>query len=55
MLTPAFELSQDAKFIYVHIRTPYVKVGEFQYRPYQFRFAETLIHYVVELFTKFGS
>ena len=27
MLTPAFELSQDEKFVYVYIKTPYIKVG----------------------------
>ena len=31
MLTPAFELSQDEKFVYIYIRTPYIKVGDVEY------------------------
>ena len=28
MLTPAFELNQDEKFVYIYIKTPYIKVRE---------------------------
>ena len=27
MLTPEFELSQDEKFVFVYMKTPYIKVG----------------------------
>ncbi|CAB4041768.1 Hypothetical predicted protein, partial [Paramuricea clavata] len=31
MLTPAFELSQDEKFVYVYIKTPYIKIHDVEY------------------------
>ena len=36
MLTPAFELNQDETFVYVYIKTPYIKVCNLLQMPIKF-------------------